>query len=521
MKDRPITVMIVDDEKLAIEDLSTLVDWGALGFEIVATAFNGSQALAKFEQYRPQVVFTDIKMPFMDGIELIHRIRMVDQEVALLLLTAYEDFSYARSAIQHGITDYIIKSEINAASLTITLIKLREAIQRRNQFHGMLIDKTIEGFFASSQPAAPPEDEEFLNGAAAFLIVEQDEPLMLNGEQIASFCRAPGDSILQVLRSIHYPQMSLTAVCSLPERRFLIALAPERRDSARLFALSYQCALLVEKELKEALPYRFSLYMTAQCVTYVELKALFRKHPEIFAQKYFEPAQKPLVLQQLIPAQGISKQPDSTALTECLAAGDLSGIEAALDKIYCVLKTNGRLRQLRMVSQDIYYILYHSAKSMGGGALDALQLNAEDNWTYWLDAVSICGWLKEKVAKLLHIRSQTENSHYSRMVIDAMGYIHRNFSKADLSLNEIANQLHISVGYLCMLFKQEKGVTLKNYITDVRIEEAKRLLERDYMKIYEICAAVGYHSSQYFSQVFFKKVGMYPAEYRKRVKSKI
>ena len=113
-----ISVMIVDDEKLMLEDLSTMIDWEAYGYQIIATAFNGKLALRKYREYHPQVIFTDIRMPFMDGIEMISEIRKTDEKVSIVLLTAYEDFSYAKAAIRHGITEYVIKSEITENSLS-------------------------------------------------------------------------------------------------------------------------------------------------------------------------------------------------------------------------------------------------------------------------------------------------------------------------------------------------------------------------------------------------------------------
>ena len=79
-----ISVMIVDDEKLMLEDLSTMIDWEAYGYQIIATAFNGKQALRKYREYHPQVIFTDIRMPFMDGIEMISEIRKKDEKVRTL-----------------------------------------------------------------------------------------------------------------------------------------------------------------------------------------------------------------------------------------------------------------------------------------------------------------------------------------------------------------------------------------------------------------------------------------------------
>ena len=178
-----IRIMIVDDERLAIEDLCTIVDWEALGFEIVATAFNGAQAFTKFMQLRPQIIITDIKMPIMDGIELIRRIREVDQQVLLLLLTAYEDFSYARSAIQQGITDYIIKSEITPYSLETLLAKLRDLAEKQTKNRNILTDTMIETFFVLPDAPVSAEAEIMLRKQFAFMVVEQNAPVMLNGAQ--------------------------------------------------------------------------------------------------------------------------------------------------------------------------------------------------------------------------------------------------------------------------------------------------------------------------------------------------
>ena len=97
-----------------------------------------------------------------------------------------------------------------------------------------------------------------------------------------------------------------------------------------------------------------------------------------------------------------------------------------------------------------------------------------------------------------------------------MEYICRSFRNPDLSLNDVAAYVHLSPGYLSSEFKKETGVTLKSYLTDVRIEAAKRMMDGGNYKIYEICSAVGYNSSQYFSQAFYKKTGMFPTEYSKK-----
>lgn len=246
-----ISVMIVDDEKLMLEDLTTLIDWERCGFHIVATAFNGKQGLRKYQELHPQLILTDIRMPFMDGVEMIAQIRKTDPQVCIVLLTAYEEFEYAREAIRLGVAEYLMKSEITEETLRELLLRLGWKI-------------------------------------------------------------SPGD----------------------------------------------------------------------------------------------------------------------------------------------------------------------------GGILGE------------------------------HVMA--DGKRYSRPVADALEYIKRNYVDPQLSVNDIAAYTRLSTGYLSGVFKEEVGITLKNYITDIRITAAKKLMEQGNYKIYEICRAVGYHSSQYFSQAFYKKTGMLPTEYRRK-----
>lgn len=118
--------------------------------------------------------------------------------------------------------------------------------------------------------------------------------------------------------------------------------------------------------------------------------------------------------------------------------------------------------------------------------------------------------------EVYHEYISREVKGYSRIVADAEEYIYRSFRNPDLSLNDVAAYVHLSPGYLSSEFKKETGVTLKSYLTDVRIDAAKKMMDEGKYKIYEICSAVGYNSSQYFSQAFYKKTGMFPTEYSRQ-----
>ena len=181
---KKISVMIVDDEKLVLEDLKTLVDWEALGFEIVATAFNGKQALEKFKTFLPQVVFTDVRMPFMDGLELIRKLRETAPEVCIFLLTAYEDFTYARTAIKYGVKDYVIKSTLDEVTFAQLLKKLFEDISRQNKLRDMLKTKQLLEYLELPDGEEGADYSGMYRKAYAYIVIEQDLPVVFTDDSV-------------------------------------------------------------------------------------------------------------------------------------------------------------------------------------------------------------------------------------------------------------------------------------------------------------------------------------------------
>lgn len=509
-----IRVMIVDDERLAIEDLLTIVDWQALGFEIVATAFNGTQAFAKFLQLRPQVVITDIKMPFMDGIELIRKIREVDQQVLLLLLTAYEDFSYARSAIRQGITDYIIKSEITPQRMTELLQKLRVLADKQRKNRTILTDTTVETFFALPKAPVSPEAEEMFRRLFAFAVVEQTMPLMLNGGQEPPTDHLPQAEIKQLLRAQTYPDMKFVAASALSERRTLLVLESPNNSAFYTYDCLNRSVTMLQSVLAEKSSAPFTFYLAMRPMTSYDLRQFLQNNPEVFQRKYFKREKELILLERLPAPEAAAPKLELSHFGALLKQGDKAAAAACLQRLYAAITASGDYHSLLTISRELYFLLLRMGETLPERLLRP-DLSAENNWRQWINAETICRWLTEKTGELIgQMNVQRENA-YSRTVSDAIAFVHTHYAQAELSLNDIADELHISVGHLCALFKQETGVTLKNYITDVRIEAAKRLLRKSHDKIYTICTAVGYQSSQYFSQVFYKKVGMYPAEYRK------
>lgn len=121
------TILIVEDESLILQDILTLFGWKAAGFETL-TAANGVQGLSVFQKKRPPIVMTDVRMPHMDGLAMIERIREIAPETKFILLTAYQDFDYARTALRLGVTDYLLKKDLSEATIRQALENLERKL---------------------------------------------------------------------------------------------------------------------------------------------------------------------------------------------------------------------------------------------------------------------------------------------------------------------------------------------------------------------------------------------------------
>ncbi len=510
---KKISVMIVDDEKLVVKDLTTIVDWGAHGFEIVATAVNGRQALAKFQQLRPQVVFTDIKMPFMDGIELIEHLRERDKQTLIVVLTAYEDFNYAKTAIQHGIMDYVIKSTIDGPMASNLLKRIRSQIENQGQVLDILKNKQIEDFFYSDHHEILLAQKELFHKPYCYLLIEQNMPLNLSGDYNIDFIRFRKADAISVLLEGDNTNYNMIAVSSAPRDQILVVLDIHKNSRKDLQQICYQCAIEKKKLLQDFLQVELSVFIVSDKMSLIELKHCYEVKRQYFNYKYIE-YKEIYDLQNLQRTLSVSAEDfilDEKQIDIYIEKRDEVGLERYLTELFNSIDSYAKLH---LISRALYDLLRHYCKRMPEYTLQH-DLSFDANWRYWTHARRLQAWFMDRFKDLIHMIKCSYQQQYSKIVVQAIHFIYQHYSNCDLTLNTIADEVQLSVGYLCVIFKKETGNTLNNFITEVRISQAKKLLEDNRLKVYEISSAVGFQSSQYFSQVFYKQVGVYPNEYQK------
>ena len=515
-----IPVMIVDDEKMILEDLSTMIDWEKFGFQIIATAFNGKQALRKYRELHPQVIFTDIRMPFMDGIEMISEIRKTDEKVSIILLTAYEDFSYAKAAIRLGITEYIIKSEITENSLSELLNRLKTNIIKVGKRERYITDRMLEQFFLSDEMTENADIEEILKRPEHIIMVEQDLPVSLSGENVPEEIIVHRSKFVEILTDEKTDGWELEVITAIPGRKMVIALNPnanENNYSDREHKL-LRIAREFQNRLQERTGYSFTLYVVRSRISLYEFKRYYDENKKTFLKKYLEGTGEIKILncsqvEELEKDKSMTSIKKHISMDDILKETDSQTRNNMLKEIFDTAKDKG-VEQFIGTAQSGYMSLKHAYEKIENGKRKEMP-TIENSWKNWLDSEKIIKWLQEQMS-CYHEYVANEVNGYSKIISNTVEYISRSFRNPDLSLNDVAAYVHLSPGYLSSEFKKETGVTLKSYLTDVRIEAAKKMMDDGKYKIYEICSAVGYNSSQYFSQAFYKKTGMFPTEYSKK-----
>jgi two-component system response regulator YesN len=530
-------MIIVDDEDEVREGVERLTNWERCGFELVGDFSNGRDALEAVERLRPDVVITDINMPYMDGMELAAQLNALYRELKVVILTGYEDFDYAKQAIKLKVKDYLLKP-INLQEFTDFLLKMKRELdeeqsrmedmsalqQRLNESFPLLRERFLEKlvtvpmtehdivqklhyFHQSLEGPAylamllDLEDADALSGTAAYGDRELLRFALLNiaqeiiqKEHGGIVFQTNHDKSVALLggseEAIAVEAQKLAAHVGEAVRKYLkldvsIGIGSIYR-SRRELRVSYQ-------EACSALDYRF-LLGTGSIISIQDVEFGER----ISTSAYYEFEKKLMAAVKTAKAAQASdilgdwfSELKQSGATPSSCYGYLHRILAAF---------------INMIAQTGF----DDSKLLGDDPFAAIPaLKSVDQMKGWLDETcrSVIAFLSEQ-------RTYVNNTQLE----DAISYINDNYGSPELSLQQVCQHVFLSLSYFSALFKQHTGDTFVEYLTRLRLEKAKQLLVGTQLKAYDIAERVGYADPQYFSVIFKRRIGMTPKEYRAAMK---
>lgn len=505
-------VVLVDDDLLVLQDLETLADWGKYGFTIAQTYTNGLAALKGIREIRPDFIVTDIRMPIMDGLRFVEKVRALLPETRILLLTAYSDFDYAKKAIDLGVFNYLLKNELNKKTLEEQLERVFLDLMRNKDIKAAMVQKAFRKFLYDPKNRELQKElfheltEHYGQAVGFFYIIPTSA---CEGEHfVGSVCTALSDCHVMSAEDGE----EIYTVCEAWESRYvIILLCMKRMPSSRLETaritrmVAENISLCLQNRVSYRVLYRQEGGILSDMRQATELlNSLEEAVPygifagdkrEVEISKLWEQVQKETwdnETQERLYRWFISKEPDE--------------IQSRLSEIQKEVEKNGSVKQAAAVAGA----MEHAVREYGKRGLCSPEESKEIQYLlkYFCDIRELFDGYR---LFLQGIRSEEGEKNYSSRVVKVIRFIRKNYEK-DISVGDAAQILGLNGEYLNKIFKKETGESFSRYLTQVRMEKAKELLESGQFNVNEVSARTGYKSSQYFSITFRRYMGYSPSE---------
>lgn len=533
-----LKVFLVEDEAIVRESLRDNIPWTECGFEFAGEAGDGESALPLIQKVRPDVLITDIKMPFMDGLSLCHIAGQEFPSMKMIIMSGYDDFEYARRAIREGVEQYLMKP--------ITRKSMREALEevRRKIENEQEQAKYMEQYRLESREYEQLQRREFLEKvfsgrASAETIYEEAKKLNLDISAEAFACilftfhdRHPDNGTAE--SETYQRTMDELGMFFLRSPAYIMSgwslgtFAVIVKGSAESVPEYVRKALMKIEEVCEMREEEISWYAAASdpVMRFSELKNGYAQANHAFACRYLMPETHILTKENVesILAGNREKRTilsmdasrtDTAVIDGFLKDGQMQETEEFVERYLSGFSDVIGSRIFRSyMALNIRFAVITFIRSLGYTQEEFTEGLNEDGQDFVLEEKDMGAYLVKLLCRALEYRDRESKRQGSRVLKEAKDYLEANFASPDLSLNSAAAAVGVSGPYLSTVFSKESGKTFVEFLTQRRMEEACRLLEGTSCHTQEIAAAVGYRDPHYFSYVFRKTMGCSVKEYR-------
>ena len=530
-----LKVFLAEDEFIIREGIKNNIDWQAHGYEFCGEASDGELAFPLIQKTRPDILITDIKMPFVDGLALSRLVKKELPETEIIILSGYEEFDYAKEAIQIGVARYLLKP-INGETLLQEIDSVAEIILGKQK------EKEIREKYQKEMEENSLRDQmdlfqHLVTGDCSM------EELLSVADKLDLKIMAPWYSIVLLkIQSMKHDYEEYSGSIVVVDERIAKLAEPEHvlvfdralEGRAFLFKADSEDELLAyQKEylgdVKEVLSGYANLRYFGGIGTPVnrlrEIPASFEDASHAFAHRYLV-AESCILDSSLLMQEGAAEQEDfrisavnpeqidRAKMQEFLRTGDLDEVIYFVDEFFGKLDGGAMKSRIfrQYITMDAYFSIADFLKGLG---LQKDEIEAPDQDSSILqDEKSAMDYIVRIMNKALVLREKRASSRYEDVVSEVIHYIEDNYAQEELSLNLLASHVNFSPNHLSMIFSQQTGQTLIRYLTDYRMNRAKELLRCSGKKSSVISMEVGYKDPHYFSYLFKKTQGMTPTQYR-------
>lgn len=506
--DRKSRIYIVDDEMMAIAYFKSLVLEASSSYQIVGEALQGAAAYPEIMDLKPDIIFVDISMPVMNGLELAEKLLKEDKTLKIVFLTSYRDFDYVKKGMELGITSYILKNELTKESLEEEIKRIMLRLEEERKSSHSYAEYNIRRFLTSrttAEEGAVYKNHPMQRYALLYIYEDQQLNLENNIRYAAAFD-------VTELESLPYPEGVICRnAANMAEGRWCGVFFADIHVADSVILLR-QSAVLI-KQCYKAKGISVSCIISKTVKNFLSLPENYKQLCH-WAEYGFFYGKSKICLQSELEKRAINapNPPDNDAfLNHLMYTLDEEDENASAFTIQEMLKTCSavyNISEYERLLLEIRGLLRRYAERKKIESDFSLEKNKFES------VQEIQEFYLSGLSKIYRQLGSCKVGQYSRAISLGMEFIHENFDK-NISVLDIAEASNISEGHLRKCFKNELNFTVVEYLTDYRIRKAKKMMKTGEYKVTEIYEKIGFTSSQYFSYVFKKMEGMTPGEFIK------
>jgi two-component system, response regulator YesN len=533
-------VLVVDDEMVVRYGIRSMVDWEKIALTVVGDAANGKEALELFHRLKPDIVITDIKMPVMDGIELIQKIRAVNTETKIVILSCYEDFSYAREAVRFGAAEYLIKSDMMPADFEQILLRLKDSL-----IHERVQQENFAEIQGKMQETESIIKEKFLWDLSLGVIAQPErfqdtlQRLGIDYLQQNLILFEVGIDYFEKVTSEYSENQKKELMQSLDDGiREAISGSPECRgeiypgNSGELNVIltirelykgknAVQTAQSIARRVVQEVEAKLGQSITiglSDCFNEIgRLKQAYSETRHAYQYKRFFGCGRVICYSDTVTVE-VGKQQSIRAnikeLQDDVYLLDSGKTQAFLDQLFRQMEQNRDYEEINLIALELVLTLSNIYVDVCDNNEDMSQKKKEyyQQIQYLETVADIKNWFKAAYSQLIDDIRAVYNQDRN-VIAKAVHFINIHYHQ-DISLTDVSEYVHLSKNYFTHLFKKEAGESFVEYLTKLRMEKAKLLLQNSDLRTAEVGEAVGVFDSHYFSKVFKRNTGLSPTEFK-------
>ena len=530
-------ILIVDDEQLIRQGLRARIEYLGIDVDEIFEAENGLMALRLQEEHPIDVVITDIRMPDMDGLELIQEMQKKNNQIKFVVLSGYAEFSYAETAIRLGVKAYLLKpvsnddlkaafdkayKEMEQTASVRQEVQMKKRMDREKQVYQQ--EKALNALFSSQEAGAVTReqlcklcgyDEKMWAGGAESVLYLAI--LHINKDSFEHQRFRPVDHEL-----VRFMIRNIFEEIQAPCEKLLVNSLSDTRQMYGIFIGDDKKKLRMEVEriylrMRSVLEKKMGIYLTigvSRCRSQLEGKETSEARQALKQRIIYGKAN--IYFYEDIRILGEQEFPVSQLhlLEQYIEHNEIFKVKNLVQEIFSeeLVKKYGSA-YLRIMWIRILNLLLHHYERRGRNAAEIEKMLQNYNL---LDRIQSLQEIRQKIIEMVMECVSTESvadANARSKIQMAIGYIQEHFAE-NLTINVLAEHYGMSPNYFSSMFKKEMSRSAVNYITELRINQARELLYHSELSVVDISKKVGYEDSQYFFRVFKKYLGMTPLQYR-------